>query len=232
VKTSTLVLSAVMATAVAAPALAQFGPGMGGDFRADAAMTDSFEIQSSQLALQKSRNPRVKAFAREAIRDHQASLAAIGGGGGYAEGPAGVGGLVAAPFQVAGAAVGAGVGTATGAVGGALTGGPVGAVQGAGSGFAAGAQRGADVGATAGVGLAPLGPEQQAMIDELRAAPAGAPFDRLYGQFQLQGHQKAVAQYQAYAQGGANPGLRNYANQALPTLQHHLAMAQRLPGAR
>ncbi len=230
-KTTTLALSAVMAAAIAGPAAAQFAPTMGGDFRADALMTDSFEVQSGQMALRKSRNPRVQAYARETIRDHQASMAALSGGDGYAQGPSGIGGLVAAPFQVAGAAVGAGVGTATGVVGGALSGGPVGAVQGAGNGFASGAQRGAmDGGAMAG--MAPVSPEQQAMLDQLRAAPAGAPFDRLYARFQVQGHQKAVAMTQAYAQSGTNPGLRNYANQALPALQHHLAMADRLPGAR
>ena len=36
---------------------------------------------------------------------------------------------------------------------------------------------------------------------------------------------------QAYAQGGPNPALRNYAQQALPALQMHYNQAQRLPGA-
>lgn len=234
---TTLALTAALAATVATPALAQLSPTAGGDFRADAMMTDSFEIASSQMALQKSRNPRVKGYAREIIRDHRASSAALAGGNGYAQGPSGPGGLVAAPFQVAGAAVGAGVGAATGVVGGAVTGGPVGAVQGAGNGLSSGARRGAgafggDVEDTAGVSMAPPSPQQQAMLEQLRAAPAGARFDSLYGQFQVQSHQMAVAEYQAYATGGANPALRNYANQALPGLQQHLADAQRLPGAR
>jgi predicted outer membrane protein len=41
----------------------------------------------------------------------------------------------------------------------------------------------------------------------------------------------SIAMTQAYAQGGPNPALRNYAQQALPALQMHLQMAQRLPGA-
>lgn len=39
-------------------------------FAAQAGASDQFEIQSSQLALQKSRNPRVRAFAQHMIDDH------------------------------------------------------------------------------------------------------------------------------------------------------------------
>src|SRR3954467_9868268 len=47
-------------------------------FRAMALQSDSFEIQSSQLALQRSRNPAVRSFARRMIRDHSMTWQALG----------------------------------------------------------------------------------------------------------------------------------------------------------
>src|SRR3954452_19879674 len=47
-------------------------------FRAMALQSDSFEIQSSQLALQRSRNPAVRSFARRMIRDHSRTSQALG----------------------------------------------------------------------------------------------------------------------------------------------------------
>ena len=79
--------------------------------------------------------------------------------------------------------------------------------------------------------MVPPNPEQQAMLAQLSAAPAGARFDRLYASQQIQAHQMTIAMTQAYAQGGPNPALRNYAQQALPALQMHLQQAERLPGA-
>ncbi|WP_342153144.1 DUF4142 domain-containing protein [Methylorubrum sp. SB2] len=224
-------LVAVMAT----PAFAQST----GDFRTDALQANSFEIQSSQIALQKSRNPAVRAFAKEAIRDHHAAAVALTGGGrdavaGGMGGP--IGGLIEAPLQIAGGAVGAATGAAAGVVGGTLQGGPVGGLQGAGTGAARGAAAGTrafDVDTTAGTGLGGrLNPQQQQMLAELSAAPAGPQFDRLYGRQQVMSHQMSLQMHQSYAQSGPNPALRNYAQQAVPVLQEHYTMAQRLPGAR
>jgi len=228
-----------LVTVMATPAMAQ----MAGDFRADALQANAFEVQSSQIALQKSRNPAVRAFAKEAIRDHRAAnVALVGGEGNYAAaqqaGPAGlVGGLVQAPLAVAGGAVGAATGVATGVVGGTLQGGPVGGIEGGVNGATRGAARGAaafngDVDATAGTTVVQPNPQQQQMLAELAATPAGAGFDRLYGRQQVQSHQMNISMHQAYAQGGPNPALRNYAQQALPVLQEHYDHAQRLPGAR
>jgi len=89
-----------------------------------------------------------------------------------------------------------------------------------------------DVDATAGTTVVQPNPQQQQMLAELSATPAGASFDRLYGRQQVQSHQMNISMHQAYAQGGPNPALRNYAQQALPVLQEHYAHAQRLPGAR
>jgi predicted outer membrane protein len=221
--------------ALSTPAMAQ---GVG-DFRLQAMQANAFEIQSSQIALSKSRNPAVRNFAQHAIRDHRAANVALAGGErNYVAGSGGpVGGLIGAPLAVAGGAVGAATGAAAGVVGGTLSGGPVGGLEGLGS----GAQRGAAVGAgyatgdvdtTAGTTIVQPSPEQQAMLAELSQTPPGPRFDRLYGQQQLAAHQMTIGMTQAYASSGPNPALRNYAQQALPVLQDHYAMAQRLPGAR
>lgn len=47
------------------------------DFATAAAGSDAFEIQSSQLALQKSPNDKVKAFARDMIEQHSQSTAKL-----------------------------------------------------------------------------------------------------------------------------------------------------------
>lgn len=232
-----IAMTAVM-TAIAGPAFAQ---GMGGDFRMDAMQANAFEIQSSQIALNKSRNPQVLRFAREAVRDHRAANVALAGGeNNYAAvrgAQGGVGGLIEAPFAIAGGAVGAATGAATGVVSGTLNGGPVGAVEGLGNGATRGAAAGSrafngDVDTTAGTTIIQPNPQQQAMLAELSQTPAGPRFDRLYGSMQVQSHQMAIGMYQAYASNGPNPALRAHAEQALPVLQHHYQEAQRLPGAR
>ncbi|HYI42597.1 MAG TPA: DUF4142 domain-containing protein [Sphingomicrobium sp.] len=70
-------------------------------------------------------------------------------------------------------------------------------------------------------------PPEQAMLDQLRAAPPGT-FDVAYRDAQVMAHQKAVTLFQNYASSGDNPTLRAAAAQALPKLQQHLAMAQAL----
>ncbi|MDP4024304.1 DUF4142 domain-containing protein [Methylobacterium sp. NEAU 140] len=229
------VAASALVLALSSPAFAQSG-----DFRLQSMQANSFEIQSAQIALSKSRNPRVRSYAQEALRDHRAANVALAGGerAYMADRNAGVvGGLVEAPLAVAGGAVGAGLGAATGVVGGTLSGGPVGGIEGAGAGAARGAAAGSRVVAggmadvTGGATIVAPSPEQQAMLAQLSSTPAGPRFDRLYAQQQIQSHQMAIAMTQAYAQGGPNPALRGYAQQALPALQMHYSEAQRLPGA-
>ncbi len=50
---------------------------MSDDFVKKAAMSDKFEIESSQLALEKSKNSNVKGFAQQMIEDHTASSNAL-----------------------------------------------------------------------------------------------------------------------------------------------------------
>jgi putative membrane protein len=86
--------------------------------------------------------------------------------------------------------------------------------------------------AAAAAGLHPpapvMLPAQQAALDQLRATAPGTPFDIAYQQAQVQGHQNALALMQNYAASGDVPALRTAASQAIPTVQMHLAQAQRL----
>jgi predicted outer membrane protein len=165
-----MALGALMAS-LASPALAQTAPMAvpldRAGFRQMAMASDGFEIASSRLALERSRNPRVRAFAREMITDHGATSAALNGGtqvytaegdilGGTATGAlagAGIGALVGGPV---GAAVGAGIGGATGATAGAAAApGPQagGTVAGTLAGAGVGAMVGGPVGAAVGAGI-------------------------------------------------------------------------------
>ncbi len=47
-------------------------------FRAMALQSDAFEISSSQLALQQSRNPAIRSFARQMVQDHTMTSQALG----------------------------------------------------------------------------------------------------------------------------------------------------------
>ena len=212
-----IALAAVMA-AVAGPAAAQqmrapasmgapVAPLTPETFRAMAMISDTFEIESSRLALERSRNARVRGFAEQMVRDHTMTSQALMGGGGMA---------------------GAGTGLVTGAVIGGLVGGPVGAAVGAGVGATTGAATGAGNPAYA------AGPTLDArhadMLNRLAAA-RGPQFDQLYGQMQFMAHREAVSVFATYAETGTDPNLRTFSGQVLPHLEHHLAMARSLPGA-
>jgi len=149
-------------------------------YRMMAAQSDAFEIASSQLALERSRNANVRRFATEMIRDHGMTSQALNGGrpvytasgefiagslGGTLAG-AGIGALIGGP---AGAAVGAGVGAAAGTTAGAAATSP-----GATGGSAAGALTGAGVGALVG---GPVGAAVGAGVGATTGAAAGTARD-------------------------------------------------------
>jgi putative membrane protein len=140
-------------------------------FPMEAMHSDTFEIQSSRTALQRSRNSEVRTYARQMIADHGRSTAML--------------------RQMAGETT-----ASTGA-----------------------ASRNARI-----------DPRRAQMLQQLRGQ-RGAAFDRLYAQMQVQAHQEAVQLFTAYAQSGSDPTMRNFATQNLPTLQQHLANAQRLEQA-
>ena len=81
------------------------------------------------------------------------------------------------------------------------------------------------------VGQVALDARHASMLNQL-APVSGRAFDALYVQMQVIAHQEAVAMFAAYAQGGTEPAMRAFAQQVLPSLQMHLAMAQRLAGRR
>lgn len=215
-----LALAALLAS-VSAPAFAQTVMDSQ-SYRMMAAQGDAFEIASSQLALQRSRNANVRGFAQEMIQEHSMTSQALNGG--------------RAVYSSSGEFIAGSLGgTLAGAGIGALVGGPVGAAVGAGVGATTGAAAGtaADVQATGSVapvrvGL-PLSPEKTAMLNQL-AATSGPQFDRLYGQYQRAAHQEALALHSNYAQNGGDPALRQFAASVVPHIEQHLADTRRLPG--
>ena len=54
----------------------------------------------------------------------------------------------------------------------------------------------------------------------------GAAFDRAYIDDMVKDHQKDVADFQREAEHGTDPDVKAFAAKTLPTLQHHLQMAQ------
>ena len=176
-------LASVASAATAQPMMAPGAPIDSATFRQMALASDAFEIESSRLALQRSRNPRVLSYARQMIRDHAMTSQALNGGqavygangeilGGTVTGAlagAGIGALVGGPV---GAAVGAGIGGATGATAGTVAANP-GAAGGTVSGTLAGAGVGAVVGGPVGAAVgAGVGATAGAAADSSNVAAA------------------------------------------------------------
>src|SRR4051812_1832629 len=80
-----LAVGALLALATPASAQGLFAPLFGGageatsthQFRAEAVRSDAYEIESSRMALERSRDPRVRSFARRMIQDHSQTTAAL-----------------------------------------------------------------------------------------------------------------------------------------------------------
>lgn len=130
-----------------------------------AAVANRFEIVSSELALKKTKDPEVVAFARQMITDHTKI------GEGFVK-----------------------------ALGKAHT------------------------------GLTPpagLNADLEATMKKLQAA-SGDAFVKAYVAAQLDGHKAAVGLFGGYASGGDNKVLKSFAGKVLPTIEHHLMMAETL----
>lgn len=69
--------------------------------------------------------------------------------------------------------------------------------------------------------------QNKKMIDPFQKLK-GAAFDRRYEQEMIAGHTKAIAIYKKEAVDAQNPGLKSYAEQALPVLEKHLDGAKAL----
>lgn len=70
-KPTTATLAALLLAGIAAPA---FAATSAQEFVTKAALSDKFEIASSKLAVSKSGNPDIQAFARQMVTDHSLSL--------------------------------------------------------------------------------------------------------------------------------------------------------------
>jgi putative membrane protein len=71
----------------------------------------------------------------------------------------------------------------------------------------------------------------QTKIAELKAAKNGPDFDAKYAQAQLEGHQQAVALFEAQSTNGQSDTLKKWAAEKLPTLKAHLARIEPLAAA-
>ena len=65
----------------------------------------------------------------------------------------------------------------------------------------------------------------QKKLDKLRDAKP-EDFASEYDPMQVSAHKDAVSLFERYAKGGDDPKLKDWAGKTLPTLQHHLEMAQ------
>ena len=132
------------------------------DFVTEAAQSDMFEIQSSQLAASKTHGD-VQAFANQMVTDHTKTTDELKGLAPSAN----------APLPTA------------------------------------------------------MNSSQQSMLDKLKSLK-GTDFRKRYVSDQVSAHKTAVSLFERYAKGGDNEKLKAWANQTLPTLQHHLDMANKL----
>lgn len=74
----------------------------------------------------------------------------------------------------------------------------------------------------------PLKPDQQAMLNQLRAEK-GATFDKTYVSQQMGAHKDALALQSAYAKSGDDPNLKMAAGKIVPVVKMHMAMLQKMP---
>lgn len=67
----------------------------------------------------------------------------------------------------------------------------------------------------------------QSKLDNLKNA-SGKDFSSDFDSYQVSAHKDAVSLFERYAKGGENADLRDWAGKTLPTLKHHLEMAEEL----
>jgi putative membrane protein len=72
-----------------------------------------------------------------------------------------------------------------------------------------------------------LDSSHQSKLDKLKGA-SGEDFSSDFDSDQVSAHKDAVSLFERYAKGGDNSDLKDWAGKTLPTLQHHLEMAQGL----
>ena len=73
-----------------------------------------------------------------------------------------------------------------------------------------------------------LDAKHQKLIDDLNSAPA-KDFDKTYANQQVDAHQEAVHLFKKYAAKGDDADVKQFAEKTLPTIEHHLDKAKKLP---
>jgi putative membrane protein len=76
-----------------------------------------------------------------------------------------------------------------------------------------------------------LDSSHQSELDKLKSLK-GADFSSRYDKDQVSGHKDAVSLFERYSGSGDNPKLKDWAGKTLPTLRHHLEMAQDLTAGK
>jgi len=69
--------------------------------------------------------------------------------------------------------------------------------------------------------------KHQQLMDQLSKL-RGVAFDRAYAQDMVEGHQKAIDQFETEAAKGQDPDVKAWAEKSLPALREHLRVAQQL----
>jgi putative membrane protein len=72
-----------------------------------------------------------------------------------------------------------------------------------------------------------LDSSHQSKLDKLKSE-SGKDFSSDFNSDQVSAHKDAVSLFQRYAKGGDNADLKGWAGKTVPTLRHHLKMAQSL----
>jgi putative membrane protein len=73
-----------------------------------------------------------------------------------------------------------------------------------------------------------LDAKHQKLIDDLNSAPA-KDFDKTYANQQVDAHQEAVHLFKKYGAKGDDADVKQFAEKTLPTIEHHLEDAKKLP---
>jgi putative membrane protein len=76
-----------------------------------------------------------------------------------------------------------------------------------------------------------LDSSHQSKLDKLKGLK-GADFDKAFDDLQTSAHKDGTSSFERYAKGGDNAELKAFASKHLPTLQHHLQMAEDLNSNR
>jgi predicted outer membrane protein len=229
-KTLTLAALGFSVAALATPALAQdalpvrifpnpadTGPAATSTpaFRAEALRSDAASIEASRIALERSRNPNVRAYANRVLVERKATTDALlpagtslSRGGTVVSDNQGIQTDLSNPLGVVLAPVTLAANLGTTIVGGTL--GAVGLV---------------DNSPTEPGRRVALGERGQARLAQLQNAPTGRAFDRTYVDQQARSDANTLALYNNYAKTGENAQGRQFANEALPYIAEEHAQS-------